>query len=92
MSNSVYNEHGVFLGARVDRLTQLDGDEESLLQYPPFGLLKEIGGDSYTPYYAQRTVYCEGGCRSNSVRQALINFLGSPSWINIEFNDVNAKY
>lgn len=90
---SKYDSDGKFLGIEVKALSDLEGGEENLIKGEPYGRLKDlVSWGGWTPYYDQRLAYCEGGCRGDSVRQALINFLGSPIWINLWFEKPAKKF
>jgi len=68
-------------------LTELDGGEERLIRLPPYGILHTLGLDNdYSPYFGLRTVTLpKPGCRGGRVQQALVDYLGSPAWINVSF-------
>ena len=83
----MYDITGKFIGVELTTLSQFEGGEEKFIKQKPYGTLDEVGGRGKTPYFGLRRVYVKGGSRGNSVEQALIDYLGSPAWINLTFSN-----
>jgi len=85
--SSKYDKNGKFLGVNLESLSQLEGGEYRLIKSAPHGLLSDVGGRGNGAYYGLRLAFCNGV----SARQALVEYMGSPAWINLYFEGSRIK-
>lgn len=83
-----HDNDGRFLGEILEDISQSTDPEtdKKLIAGTPLGKTVKPEGEPGTHYYGTRLIYSPcTGIRSGSIRQILIDFLGSPHWINHSF-------
>jgi hypothetical protein len=75
---SKYNTQGKFLGVHLEKLSQMEGGEGKMIKQEPLDSIDQ--GSVVIKIYGYRLSYAKGV----SMRQALINYLGDPAWINLK--------
>lgn len=75
-------KNDVFLGYSVPKLSMIEGWEHDAIKGESLGKT-----DEGTPFFGARTLYAPSPCRPSTVIQVLIDYLGSPAWINEQFEN-----